>query len=157
MSRFSSVLFTVGFGLFASLTTLVSCGDTDNSVPASSKVDEAKEGIYKIEVSVVGDIVRYNPVVTVFGLHQSSACTPLIGFIADSAYNAAIDNKTRLYSYYGHYPSLFNTPFRVVTIPQAHGLSITATSVGRFHGGLDSKVTYNLKAILMIVFSKIPS
>lgn len=69
MSRFSSVLFAVGFGLFASLTALVSCGDTDNSVPASSKVDEAKEGIYKIEVSVVGDIVRYNPVVTVFGLH----------------------------------------------------------------------------------------
>ena len=151
MSRFSSVLFAVGFGLFASLTTLVSCGDTDNFVPASSKVDEAKEGTYKIEVSVVGDIVTYNPVITVLGLHQSSACTPLVGFIADSAYNAAIDNKTRLYSeysltlYYGNYPSLFNTPFSVVTIPQAHGLSITATSVGRFHGGLDSKVTYNFK------------
>ena len=137
MSRFSSVLFAVGFGLFASLTALVSCGDTDNSVPASSKVDEAKEGIYKIEVSVVGDIVRYNPVVTVFGLHQSSACTPLIGFIADSAYNAAIDNKTRLYSkyylplYYGKYPSLFNAPFIVVTITLAHCLSVSAASVGR--------------------------
>lgn len=151
MSRFSSVLFAVGFGLFASLTALVSCGDTDNSVPASSKVDEAKEGIYKIEVSVVGDIVRYNPVVTVFGLHQSSACTPLIGFIADSAYNAAIDNKTRLYSkyylplYYGKYPSLFNAPFSVVTIPQAHGLSVSAASVGRSFGGVNSKVIYNFK------------
>ena len=43
MSRFSSVLFAVGFGLLASLTTLVSCGDTGNSIPASSKVDEAKD------------------------------------------------------------------------------------------------------------------
>lgn len=151
MSRFSSVLFAVGIGLFASLTTLVSCGDTDNSIPASSKVDEAKEGTYKIEVSVVGNIVTYNPVITVLGLHQSSACTPLVGFIADSAYSAAIDNKTRLYSkynlslYYGKYPSLFNAPFSVVTIPQAHGLSVSATSVVRFHGGLDSKVTYKFK------------
>ena len=43
MSRFSSVLFAVVFGLFASLTTFVSCGDTDDFVPASSKVDEAKD------------------------------------------------------------------------------------------------------------------
>lgn len=75
----------------------------------------------------------------------------MIGFIADSVYNAAIDNKTRLYSeysltlYYGHYPSLFNTPFRVVTIPQAHGLSVSAASVGRSFGGVNSKVIYNFK------------
>ena len=110
MSRFSSVLFAVGFGLFASLTTLVSCGDTGNSIPASSKVDEAKEGTYKIVVSMVGDIVTYNPVITVLGLHQSSASTPLVGFIADSAYSAAIDNKTRLYSKYYLPPLLWEIP-----------------------------------------------
>ena len=151
MSRFSSVLFAVGIGLFASLTTLVSCGDTDNSVPASSKVDEAKEGTYKIVVSMVGEISEYRPVVSVLGLYESRACTPLIGFIADSVYNAAIDNKTKLYSKYSlsipyeKYPSLYTSTFSVVTISQAHGLSVSAASVGRSFGGINSKVIYKFK------------
>ena len=151
MTKFSSVLFAVGFGLFASLTTLVSCGDTDHSDPIRPKVDEAKEGTYKVVVSMVGEISEYRPVVSILGLYESRACTPLIGFIADSVYNAAIDNRTKLYSKYSlsipyeKYPSLFTSTFSVVTIPQAHGLSVSAASVGRFLGGLDSKVTYNFK------------
>lgn len=151
MTKFSSVLFAVGFGLFASLTTLVSCGDTDDPDPIRPKVDEAKEGTYKVVVSMVGEISEYRPVVSILGLYESRACTPLIGFIADSVYNAAIDNRTKLYSKYSlsipyeKYPSLFISTFSIVTIPQAHGLSVSVASVGRFFRGIDSKVTYNFK------------
>ena len=151
MSRFSLFFLTVSIGLLASLTTLISCGDTDDSDPIRPKVDEAKEGTYKVVVSMVGEISEYRPVVSVLGLYESRACTPLIGFIADSVYNAAIDNKTTLYSKYSlsipyeKYPSLFTSTFSIVTIPQAHGLSVSAASVGRFFGGLDSKVIYNFK------------
>ena len=128
MSRFSLFFLTVSIGLLASLTTLISCGDTDDSDPIRPKVDEAKEGTYKVVVSMVGEISEYRPVVSVLGLYESRACTPLIGFIADSVYNAAIDNKTKLYSKYSlsipyeKYPSLFTSTFSIVTIPQAHGL-----------------------------------
>lgn len=151
MSRFSLFFLTVSIGLLASLTTLISCGDTDDSDPIRPKVDEAKEGTYKVVVSMVGEISEYRPVVSILGLYESRACTPLIGFIADSVYNAAIDNRTKLYSKYSlsipyeKYPSLFSSTFSIVTIPQAHGLSVSAASVGRFFGEQDSKVTYNFK------------
>ena len=49
----------MGFGLFASLTTLVSCGDTGNSIPVSSKVDEAKDlPIIFMVGNVSGDVYK---------------------------------------------------------------------------------------------------
>lgn len=61
MSRFSSVLFAVGFGLFASLTTLASCGDTsddpidtptkeESTHKASDSASKGLPGLYKIEL-----------------------------------------------------------------------------------------------------------
>lgn len=149
MSRFSTLLFAVVFCLFASLPTLTSCGDnTDEPNPV---VPEAKEGTYKIVVSMVGDVQEYSPVISVLGLHNASACTPEVGAIADSVYNAAPDKRTKGYSTYhislpyAKYPSIFRSPISLVTIPQAHGLSVTVASVGAFNGSFAARVAFNFK------------
>lgn len=152
MSRFSTLLFAVGFGLFAPFFSFISCGDnSDTPEKITTDPDEAKPGTYKVVISIVGDVADYSPMISMFGLHKPSSCTPLVGHIADSTYNAAPDKKTRLYSTYNlvlsyhKYPSLFSSPISIVTIPQAHGLSVTMASLGEYQGKFGAKVKYNIK------------
>lgn len=48
MSRFSPLLFAVGFGLFTSLTTLTSCGDnTEDPIDKPTKEENVQQALKK--------------------------------------------------------------------------------------------------------------
>lgn len=140
MSRFSSVLFAVGFGLFASLTTLVSCGDTsddpidtpskeESTHKASDSASKGLPGIYKLEMTFQSELPSLASL-DVTALYDITKCSPLFAAYADSIVSA---KKTKVGKDYARVsvkvsalesPYLFKSPFILTTLPNAHGLAV---------------------------------
>lgn len=140
MSRFSSVLFAVGFGLFASLTILASCGDTsddpidtptkeESTHKASDSASKGLPGIYKLEMTFQSEVPSLASL-DVTALYDVTKCSPLFAAYADSIVSA---EKTKVGKDYARVsvqvsalesPYLFKSPFILTTLPDAHGLAV---------------------------------
>lgn len=141
MSRFSSVLFAVGFGLFASLTTLVSCGDTsddpidsptkeESTHKASDSASKGLPGVYKIELKFETK-VSLPAALDVTALFDSQKCSPRFAHYADSVVASA---KTKLEKEYASVSvrvpdvsklDIPQSPIIITTLPTAHGCNIS--------------------------------
>ena len=141
MSRFSSVLFAVGFGLFASLTTLVSCGDTsddpidtptkeESTHKASDSASKGLPGVYKIELKFETK-VSFPAALDVTALFDSQKCSPTFAHYADSVVASA---KTKLEKEYAsvsvRVPDVSKldvpqSPIIITTLPTAHGCNVS--------------------------------
>lgn len=155
MSRFSSVLFAVGFGLFAFLVT--SCNKNDGLLdePTQERLkEEAPEGVYRIEVTKLEKGTSYIPLLQFMGEYNSSSCTPALGHIADSVYNhmkewhpeMAAYKKWHIELLYGDYPSLFQSTIVFETTPKAHGANAYLSSLPVDRSSIEGKKEgYNFK------------
>lgn len=141
MSSFSSVLFAVGFGLFASLTTLVSCGDTsddpidtptkeESTHKASDSASKGLPGVYKIELKFETK-VSFPAALDVTALFDSQKCSPTFAHYADSVVASA---KTKLEKEYAsvsvRVPDVSKlgvpqSPIIITTLPTAHGCNVS--------------------------------
>ena len=141
MSRFSSVLFAVGFGLFASLTTLVSCGDTsddpidtptkeESTHKASDSASKGLPGVYKIELKFETK-VSLPAGLDVTALFDSQKCSPTFAHYADSVVASA---KTKLEKEYASVSvrvpdvsklDIPQSPIIITTLPTAHGCNVS--------------------------------
>ncbi len=141
MSSFSSVLFAVGFGLFASLTTLVSCGDTsddpidtptkeESTHKASDSASKGLPGVYKIELKFETK-VSFPAALDVTALFDSQKCSPTFAHYADSVVASA---KTKLEKEYAsvsvRVPDVSKldvpqNPIIITTLPTAHGCNVS--------------------------------
>ena len=141
MSSFSSVLFAVGFGLFASLTTLVSCGDTsddpidtptkeESTHKASDSASKGLPGVYKIELKFETK-VSFPAALDVTALFDSQKCSPTFAHYADSVVASA---KTKLEkenaSVSVRVPDVSKldipqSPIIITTLPTAHGCNVS--------------------------------
>lgn len=141
MSRFSSVLFAVGFGLFASLTTLVSCGDTsddpidtptkeESTHKASDSASKGLPGVYKIELKFETK-VSLPAALDVTALFDSQKCSPTFAHHADSVVASA---KTKLEKEYASVSvrvpdvsklDIPQSPIIITTLPTAHGCNVS--------------------------------
>lgn len=141
MSSFSSVLFAVGFGLFASLTTLVSCGDTsddpidtptkeESTHKASDSASKGLPGVYKIELKFETK-VSFSAALDVTALFDSQKCSPTFAHYADSVVASA---KTKLEKEYAsvsvRVPDVSKldvpqSPIIITTLPTAHGCNVS--------------------------------
>ena len=140
MSRFSSVLFAVGFGLFAPLTTLVSCGDTsddpidtptkeESTHKASDSASKGLPGVYKIELKFETK-VSLPAGLDVTALFDSQKCSPTFAHYADSVVASA---KTKLEKEYASVSvrvpdvsklDIPQSPIIITTLPTAHGCNV---------------------------------
>ena len=141
MSRFSSVFFAVGFGLFASLTTLVSCGDTsddpidtptkeESTHKASDSASKGLPGVYKIELKFETK-VSLPAGLDVTALFDSQKCSPTFAHYADSVVASA---KTKLEKEYASVSvrvpdvsklDIPQSPIIITTLPTAHGCNVS--------------------------------
>ena len=138
MSRFSSVLFAVGFGLFAFLVT--SCNKNDGLLdePTQERLkEEAPEGVYRIEVTKLDKGTSYIPLLQFMGEYNLSACTPALSHIADSVYNHMKEWHPEMAAYkkwhidvlYGEHLNLFQSTIVFETTPKAHGVYAAISSL----------------------------
>ena len=163
MSRFSSVLFAVGFGLFAFLVT--SCNKNDGLLdePTQERLkEEAPEGVYRIEVTKLDKGTSYSPLLQFMGEYNLSACTPALSHIADSVYRymkkwhpeMAAYKKWHIDVLYGEHLNLFQSTIIFETTPKAHGayahlssLPVETSSVEGKKEGFNFKGYFNGKLI----------
>ena len=138
MSRFSSVLFAVGIGLFAFLVT--SCNKNDGLLdePTQERLkEEAPEGVYRIEVTKLDKGTSYIPLLQFMGEYNLSACTPALSHIADSVYRYMKEWHPEMAAYkkwhidvlYGEHLNLFQSTIIFETTPKAHGADVYLSSL----------------------------
>ena len=177
MSRFSFLIFAVGFALSASI--VASCDKNDafqEELTLKQLEENAPEGVYRIEVTKLEKGTNYIPLLQFMGEYNSSSCTPALGHIADSVYNHMKEWHPELASYkkwhldlqYENYPSLFQSTIVFETTAKAHGayaylstLPVGDTSIegrkegfnfkGYFNGKLVKEVTLYLESNLSVL------
>ena len=121
----------------------------DSVTLAKVAAEQGKAGVYRLEVSVEGDIKDYCPSLLYMGKYNRESSTPTLFNTSDSVYSVdsllvfpeLTDKSDDFEKYtvgvnYSDCPSLFTSPIILETLPTAHGCflnlssqSISATSV----------------------------
>ncbi len=142
MSRFSTLLFAVGFGLFASLTTLTSCGDnTDDPIDKPTKEENVQQalkkasqgfpGVYKLELIFETKVDALSSALDVTALYDAQKYSPAFAQYADSIVATAKTKPQREFAGVSvkvlgiSRPDVFNSPITITTLPTAHGCNIS--------------------------------
>lgn len=114
----------------------------DGVTVAKVAAEQGKSGVYRLEISIEGDIKDYSPSLLYMGKYNREASTPAFFNSSDSvsksvdsllAFPELTDKSDDFEKYtvginYSDCPSLFTSPIILETLPTAHGCFLNLSS-----------------------------
>lgn len=145
MNKVTTLLVALSFGLFA--PSLISCGDKVEDIDqptkeekvaqAKSDAEEAKAGVYKLEINFSSELDSANVGFGYMGLYDKEKCSPVLSVYIDSLlqHDFSAVKTVSLFCNSQETPEVFRSPIVISTKSSAHGcqVALVASSRGKAH------------------------